>query len=140
MWPATTVKRAVAQGAATVMGQSVVHHFHRLNYLVSSLRLLGVEHFVHARADTTCNAIPVVQGCLLILRTLIALTILVSHHVLQEWIVAHHCTLMACRTRHTEAVSSAAPVVLQEVVNLILQESAAGCCRRPTTAPATFVE
>lgn len=68
MRPATAGKIPTAQGAATVMSQSVVRHFHRLNELVScSLRLLVVEHLVHARAEATCDAIPA-QG-LLILHT-----------------------------------------------------------------------
>ena len=119
MNPATSGKIPTAHGAATAVSQSVVHHFHRLDELVGSpLRLLLMEHLVHARAEATCNAIPA-QG-LLILHTRVTLPILISNHVLQERIVACHCTLMPCRTRHAEAIPAAIPIVLQKVVNLIL--------------------
>ena len=57
MRPTTTVEITAAKGAATVVSQSVARHFHWLNDLVSSLRLL-VEHLVHTRTEATCNAIP----------------------------------------------------------------------------------
>ena len=94
------IVEANSHRAATVVGHSIVCHLDRLHHLVSCCSSLRVEHLVHARAEATCNAVPV-QGLLMILHAL----------------VAYHSALMARRwTWHAEAVPAAIDIVLSQAV------------------------